>query len=389
MHGVVVSSILLTGALTALVAGALAHQFGHVRLVALGSLCYAVGAGIECGSPAGILGVFIFGRLVKGVGQGIFLSNAYVHVSEISPAHRRGMMAALPQVLIIAGLVLGYFVCYGTAQINGEASWRAPMGMAAGLALVVAGWAWFTPPSPRWLISQGRFKEAQAVAGRLGLNDEERDELQAQVTCAAAAAAATAGYDGTTTAATGNPSLWVVLRQTWSESCLALSGPYLGRTVLACYLSAAMQWGGIDGILYYAPMLFQQAGLDGERESFIASGMIGILIFTVTLPATFFPDAWSRRTASIVGGVCMAFSMLVMGSLYAADVVRPRNAAGWVIIISIYLYTSFFNISWSISFRTYFCESLPKRTRSSASSLSQSSNWVSGEFSSVFLISIT
>lgn len=108
MHGVIVSSVLIPGALSALVSGVMADRFGHVRLFALGAFIYGCGTGIECASP--ILGVFILGRLIKGIGEGMFLSNVYVQVSEISPARIRGIMTALPQFAIVTGIVTGYFM---------------------------------------------------------------------------------------------------------------------------------------------------------------------------------------------------------------------------------------------------------------------------------------
>lgn len=365
MHGVIVSSILLTGALTALLAGAFAHRFGHIRLVALGSLCYAVGAGIECASS--LLGVFILGRLIKGIGEGLFLSNVFVQVSEMSPTSRRGIMTALPQALITIGIVFGYFVCYGTARLQSSASWRVPLAITSAMGLLFSNCIWITPFSPRWLISQGRFDEARVVIRSLDLDEKEQKELLAQTTAAAAEPGAVAGA-----------TLWDVLSQGCSEFGIAVSKPYRGRTAFGCFIMGMQQWAGIDGVLYYAPMLFQQAGLEGEQGSFLASGMSAVVIFAVTIPATIFADSWSRRTACIFGGIGMAAIMVLIGSLYAADIVRPGSAAAWVVIVSIFLYATVYSTSWAIAFRTFLVEFLPKRTRSSASSLAQGSNWVSG-----------
>jgi sugar porter (SP) family MFS transporter len=366
MHGVIVSSILITGALSALVAGAFAHRFGHVRLVALGTLCYAVGAAIECGST--ILGVFILGRLIKGVGEGLFLSNVYVQVSEMSPAAIRGIMTAMPQMFITLGIVIGYFMCYGTTQLgDSSASWRVPLGIASGLALLCANCIWITPLSPRWLITQGRIEEARAVVRQLGFDEEEEKELFAQVSDAVAESGIAADV-----------TLWQTLYQTWTEFGYAFSKPYRGRTAFGCFMMGMQQWAGIDGVLYYAPILFQQAGLTGEKASFLASGASAVVILAVTIPATLFADRWGRRVASISGGIGMTVIMVIIGTMYAADLVHPDRGVGrWVVVVSIYLFAAVFSITWAISFRTYLVESLPKKTRSSASSLAQSSNWVS------------
>jgi len=147
--------------------------------------------------------------------------------------------------------------------------------------------------------------------------------------------------------------------------------------MLGCFLMACQQFSGIDGVLYYAPMLFQQAGLSSSLAQFLASGVSALVILAVTIPGTLLADKWGRKTASLVGGVSISFLMLLMGSLYASNQVHPDSGAGrWVVIVSIYLFAIVFNGTWALSFRAFLVESLPRKTRSSASSLAQCSNWV-------------
>lgn len=363
IHGVIVSTILIPGALTALVAGALAHRFGHVRLIAIGSVIFGIGAAIECGAP--YLGVFIFGRLIKGIGEGLFLSNVYVQVSEMSPSRVRGIMTALPQFLITTGIVTGYFTCYGTSRLGDSSiTWRLPLAIVAFLGVSLSMVVFIVPPSPRWLLSKGRTDEARSACRRLGIDEIEEKELLSQV------------YD-TSGTLDGETSLWQDLQHTFKDFRCAFSAPYRCRTAFACFLMGMQQFSGIDGVLYYAPILFTQAGLSGEKASFLASGVSAVVILAATLPATIFADRWGRRMQSILGGVLIVGLMVIMGSLYAAGQVHPEHGAGrWVVIVCIYLFAIAFSFTWAIGFRTWVVESMPRRTRSSASSLAQSSNWV-------------
>ncbi|KAK5991609.1 Glucose transporter GlcP-like protein [Cladobotryum mycophilum] len=364
IHGVIVSAILIPGAITALVAGALAHRFGHAKVIALGSLIYGIGAAVECGAPS--LGGFIFGRLVKGVGNGLFLSNVFVQVSEISPARVRGVMTALPQFITVLGIVIGYFICYGASRLgDSSSSWRIPPGIASGLGLLLSGTYWLTPPSPRWLVSRGRVTEAYDMAKRLGFEQDEQDELL--------------GHSMTSDPAeeANSLTLYDALYLTLVEFREAFSHSFRGRTAFGCFLLGMQQFSGIDGVLYYAPVLFTQAGLSGDQATFLASGVSAITMLAVTIPATLFADHWGRRISSIIGGILITALMLVMGSLYAANVVSTTSGAGrWVVIVSIYLFAITYSCTWAISFRTFLVESLPRKTRSSASSLAQSCNWV-------------
>ncbi|GJC78939.1 high-affinity glucose transporter [Colletotrichum liriopes] len=362
MHGVIVSSVLIPGALSALVSGAMADRFGHVVLFALGAFVYGCGTGIECASPK--LGVFIFGRLIKGVGEGMFLSNVYVQVSEMSPARVRGIMTALPQFSIVTGIVTGYFMCYGTALIGSSSlAWRLPLAVASLFGFALSSTYWIVPPSPRWLLSKGRLDEARIVLDTLGLDENERVELLEQSISEVQEHKA-------------DVTLQETLRQTFLEFGEAFSAPFRSRTAFGCFLMAMQQFSGIDGVLYYAPILFTQAGLDGEQATFLASGVSALVILAVTIPATFLADRWGRRTSSLLGGVLITALMLLMGSLYAAGEVHADSGAGkWVVIVSIYLFAIVYSCTWAIGFRTFMVESLPRKTRSSASSLAQSANW--------------
>ena len=363
VHGVVVSSILLPGAVAALVAGILADRHGRTRLIIVGSCIYGIGAAIECGAP--VLGVFILGRLIKGLGEGLFLSAVYVQVSEMSPARIRGIMTSVPQFLITTGLVSGYFICYGSAKIqNSSISWRLPLAIGSLLAFLFAAACTLVPPSPRWLLAQGQVDRARQVATQLGLDQAEQDELLSQ-------SSAVLEYPP-------DRSFLQNLRETLRDFKAAFSAPFRSRTLFGCFIMGFQQFSGIDGVLYYAPILFQQAGLSSEQASFLASGVSALVILATTIPATLFADHWGRRTSSILGGSLITVLMLLIGSLYAAGQVHADSGAGrWVVVVSIYLFAIVFSATWAIGFRTFLVESMPGKTRSSASSLAQSANWVS------------
>lgn len=361
-RGVVVSSILLPGALAALVAGVLADRYGRKGLILSGAIFYGVGAAIECGSVT--LAMFIVGRLIKGVGQGLFLSTVYVQVSEISPARTRGTMTSLPQFLIVCGLVTGFFMSYGTASLDSSASWRLPLGIASFLAFAFTALNVLMPPSPRWLLAKGRTEQARAVIAVLGLDEAEQRELLAS---------SASGLEHPP-----DEAIWESLKQTFRDFGEAFSAPFRSRTALGCFIMAFQQFCGIDGVLFYAPILFRQAGLSGDRANFLASGVSSLVILATTIPASIWADKWGRRTSSVLGGTLITLLMLIIGTMYAANLVHPNYGAGrWVVIISIYLFAIVFNGTWALAIRTYLVESLPSKTRSSASSLGQCSNWVS------------
>ena len=361
VHGVIVSSILVTGTLVSLVGGILADRYGRPRMIALGSLIFGIGAAIETTSVK--LPMFIIGRLIKGVGEGIFLINLYVLVAEISPAKRRGTVTNITQLMISFGVVLGYFICYGTQGIHGSLSWRLPLAIQAAIALTNAAACSLVPQSPRWLLMKGSTEQARQTMVQLGIPTEEQEELFRQEVAGPEHSPNMSFFDG--------------VKETLRGSRDAFAAPVRGRTTFGCFILAMLQFSGIDGVLYYAPIIFKQAGLGSTQATFFASGISALVMMIITVPATLMCDMWGRRTSSLVGGSLMFFFMLLIGSLYAAGrVYADHGVARWVVIVSVYLWACVWSTTWALGFRMYMIESLPRKTRSSGASLAQGSNWV-------------
>ena len=78
MRGFTVSSIMLMAALPSVFTGQLADHYGHLRVVMVGSLVFAVGAILEAASSE--LSMFLVGRALCGTGEGLWLANVSVFV---------------------------------------------------------------------------------------------------------------------------------------------------------------------------------------------------------------------------------------------------------------------------------------------------------------------
>jgi len=72
LRGIVVSSVLLSATFASLFSGLLSDNMGRTRAVAVGSLIFALGAGIEAGAVG--LAMLMVGRTIVGIGEGLFLS---------------------------------------------------------------------------------------------------------------------------------------------------------------------------------------------------------------------------------------------------------------------------------------------------------------------------
>ncbi|THX96328.1 general substrate transporter [Aureobasidium pullulans] len=372
IHGILVSSILIPASLTSFFAGNVADYLGRIKTCSIGGLIFATGTALESGAQN--LAMLFVGRCITGVGEGLFLSTLVVYVCEIAPARQRGVLASVQQLLVTMGIAVGYFICYGTVRSSTTSfSWRFPFSLQSFLAFTYAVLSFiFLPESPRWLKTKGRMDDSHDAWEKLGIADAERekDDQQKQSSILQVQEPESLAL----TPIRSRQSIHDTNKTSW----LAVFGKDTRkRTLLGCFLMGMQQLSGIDGVLYYAPLLFQQAGLNSSTSSFLASGVSALLMFLVTIPAFILADKWGRRTSTIVGGILLSSTMFIIAALYASGVVHgDHGPARWLVIVLIYIFALTYCTTWAVGIKIYASEIQPPKTRAPATSLAQSSNWV-------------
>jgi MFS family permease len=152
----------------ALAGGRLADRFGRRRLFVATLLWYA-GFTVLTGLAPDLASVYLLrGLAALGVGAEYAVVNAAI--AEFMPARVRGkanaaVMNFWPAGAIVAGLVA--YLVLDTVAVSAATSWRYMFVFGGLVALVVLLFRRRIPESPRWLASQGRHLEAEAVVASL------------------------------------------------------------------------------------------------------------------------------------------------------------------------------------------------------------------------------
>ncbi|PSR90310.1 general substrate transporter [Coniella lustricola] len=368
--GFTVSLIMLAGAVPSVFAGWLADRYGRLRTIMLGTVLFALGAVLQ--GTATRLPQFLAGRTLAGLGEGVYLSSMAVYISEISPTRSRGVLAGLPQFMATLGICLGYFTCYasvhigadrpdGASPVSDSMAWRLPFIVMIAIAGVLVFCCARLPESPRWLISYGDRVGAMDALRRLDFSMAEAEKEFLSETSGVAGGP--------------RPSL-----SPWQSFTLLFKRGYRARTILALFVLGMVQLSGIDGVLYYAPLLFGQAGLSSSTASFLASGLSGILMLAISIPAFLLSDKWGRRTSAITGGLGLSACMFLIGSLYAAGAVHSYGIARWVVIVCVFLFGLVYSATWGIVGKVYASEIQPTHVRAAANCVAQGlgffTNWL-------------
>ncbi|KAL4888254.1 sugar transporter [Aspergillus ambiguus] len=357
-QGIYVSCILLSSSVSSLASGHVSDRISRKYGILLGGVISLIGTVISAASPN--FASLIVARLITGVGMGQAISVVTVYLVEIAPADIRGVAACSLQFAVVFGIMAGYFIAFGTQNLPGSMAWRVLFIIQAAIAAIFALGMAFMPFSPRWLVQVGRPGEAQRVLHKLRTASAATSEL-VEI----------------------QQSLLSGRQEKAASFAEIFQRKYIGRTALGIFLMSFQQLTGIDVVLYYAPMLFKQAGFTSQKSAFLSSGVTGIVMLVCTIPAQIWVDRWGRRMPLIIGGSAMAGCFIVIGSLYARfghataeTVVLTSTAAQWTIIVLIYIFVANFSWSWAVVGKIYASEIIPTRLRAKVCAVELLGNWI-------------
>lgn len=251
IHGLLVSSILLCAALSSVFAGKLADRLGRPQAMALGASVFALGTGLE--AAAIDLWMFAVGRVIEGIGYGLYFSTQTVYICEISPPKARGPLTSGPQFMTCVALVVGYFTSYATVKIPSSLSWRLPYTLLTVMAIIyVLINLTFLPQSPRWLMRRQEYSAAEKVWDKLGVKQADRE---ANSDSSLPNENETTGLEVSSPQA-HRPRKHTSFHDLWTRDVRK-------QTFLAVFLLGFLQLCGIDAVLYvgYAHTLLVSTGL--------------------------------------------------------------------------------------------------------------------------------
>jgi MFS transporter, putative metabolite:H+ symporter len=162
--GVLISSSFIGQIVGALFFGWLAERIGRLRCAKITIALYSL-MSLLCAMSWNIPSLLFF-RTIQGIGLGGEVPVAAAYINEISRAKGRGRFFLLYELIFPIGLVGASLLGFWLVPRFG---WRTMFligGLPAILVLVLFVGN-ILPESPRWLISKGRFDEAERIVGQM------------------------------------------------------------------------------------------------------------------------------------------------------------------------------------------------------------------------------
>ena len=367
LHGFTSSSALIGCIIGSGLSGLFASRFGRKRSLIFAGICFFLSAWgsmtpetfglLPYGKPTWtLLVVFNLYRILGGIGVGMASAICPMYIGEVAPSRIRGMLVSWNQFAIIFGQLVVYFVNFlilgshanpvydaaGAIANMADAEWTITTGwrymfgsemVPAGLfALLIC----FVPETPRYLVMVGQDQKALSILTHINSSSEAQTILQ----------------DIKATITTKTERLL-----TYGWMCI----------FVGIMLSVFQQIVGINAVLYYAPRIFQDMGMQSPMVQTVIMGVVNI---SFTLVAVFTVEKVGRKPLLIWGSIGMAIGAFGVALTFG------NASLSIVTMLSIMVYSASFMFSWGPICWVLIAEIFPNTIRGAAVAIAVAFQWI-------------
>jgi SP family arabinose:H+ symporter-like MFS transporter len=286
--------------------------------------------------------MLIFWRIVAGIGVGAASMLSPLYIAEISPASIRGRMVSINQLTIVIGILLAYFINYILA--DAEDNWRWMFTSGAIPSALFLFCVFFVPESPRWLLSKGYVDKAKDVLKKISGGIEVKEELRAIETG--------------------------VHREVKGKLADLFQHGMKFVVLLGITMAVFQQISGANAIFFYAPIIFEKAGMDVQDQLF-QQILIGAINLVFTLVAMQLVDKLGRKKLMLGGASLMALWLFLVGICYYFSLFDGYWLTFFVLAFIATYATTLAPVTWVL-----ISEIFPTKIRGMAVSVSTCMLWV-------------
>ena len=338
-HGWVVMGMALWGTvLGAIFGGIPTDKLGRKKTLFWIGILYSVSAiGSALSNDPITFAVF---RFLGGIGVGISTIAAPAYISEIAPAKDRGRLVGLYQFMLVFGILVAFFSNYLLSG-SGENDWRWMMGVEAFPAIIYTIFILAVPKSPRWLVLKNRNEEAAEALKKIGSNED---------------------LDTFISAVKGR-------NEDTDRKENIFMKKYRFPLMLAFFIAFFNQFSGINAFLYYAPRIFEEAGL-GESTALLSSIGIGATNLLFTFIGIYLIDKLGRRQLMYIGSVGYIISLSLVAAAFYFE------WTGIAVPAFLFLFIASHAIGQGTIIWVFISEVFPNHLRGAGQSFGTSTHWV-------------
>ncbi|WP_096084630.1 sugar porter family MFS transporter [Agaribacterium haliotis] len=271
--------------------GTLCERFGRQRVLLAIALAYSLSSILSAFALS--YEMLVVGRLIGGAAFASITVSA-MYIGEIATPDKRGKFVSVNQLMIALGVFLASAINFFLIKylddirlLNAENVWRFMLGAELIFNAVWVALVFRLPESPRWLLKKGREQEARAVLEKT-VPPEQVDSTIKEV-------------------------VESFHQQSSSNTFTQLKRLFSKRMTLVLSIAivyAVVQGGtGMNAILSFAPMIFEQVGMSTE-DGFMQTVIMSVVNLAAVFIAIFFVEKLGRRFLTLAGLILVVVAHL-------------------------------------------------------------------------------
>lgn len=342
MTGQMVAMALYGTIIGAVFGGLPAEKMGRKITLFWIAMLYLVSA-LGCSMSPDVTWLMFF-RFIGGLSVGASSVVAPMYIAEISPTEKRGQFTALFQFNIVFGILIAYFSNWliGT---DDPGNWRWMLGIVAVPSLVFVILILSVPESPRWLaVKKGNTAEALRILNLVNPATAQQSLQDMMVL-------------------SGEKPHASNLREFFASR-------YRFPIWLAFLFAFFNQVSGINAVIYYAPRIFEDAGL-AASSALLSSVGIGVINLLFTMLGLFWIDKFGRRFLMYIGSVGYIVSLSAVAFVFFSGA-----SGGMTVPILLFVFIAAHAVGQGAVIWVFISEIFPNQVRSYGNSLGSSTHWV-------------
>lgn len=339
-HGTVVMAMALWGTVIGAIFGGIpTNKLGRKKTLIWIGVLYTVSAlgSALVNDPY----TFAFFRFIGGLGVGASTIAAPAYVSEIAPPKDRGRLVALYQFNIVLGILIAFLSNYLLSGL-GENAWRWMIGVEAIPAIIYTFMALTIPRSPRWLLLNGHHDEASKIVSQL-YPDQSVEDIVSEIEESQ--------------------------QQHHDSKENIFMKKYRLPLMLAFLIAFFNQLSGINAFLYYAPRIFEEAGLE-KSSALLSSIGIGVTNLIFTLIGVALIDRLGRKKLMYIGSIGYIISLSLVAMAFFL------NWEGMAVPIFLFLFIASHAVGQGAVIWVFISEIFPDQVRASGQAFGCGTHWV-------------
>jgi len=244
------------------------------------------------------------------------------------------------QFNLVLGILIAFISNYLLEGFDGNNDWRWMIGVEALPAALYTIAVLKIPKSPRWLISaKNDIKGAKEILIKMGEDNLDK-ELQE-----------------------------IIESEERSISKKPFLRKYRKPLSLAFFIALFNQLSGINFVLYYAPEIFNLAGL-GSKDSLFNSISIGGINLLFTFVGLYLIDKAGRRQLLIIGSIGYIISLsMIAFSFYA-------NLGTTTLVVSMMAFIASHAVGQGTIIWVFIAEIFPNHVRATGTAFGTGTHWI-------------